>query len=85
MQQFASDMNLYISMVCDTIVMTVPKSVVHCMVRKAEKGLLNHMFGHVHAMSEVEIKRMLQVGGPGGRTAAVAGRGTGACRVEAGG
>jgi len=60
MHQFASDMNLYIGMVCDTIVMTVPKSVVHCLVRKAEKNLLNHLFGHVHAMSEVEIARMLQ-------------------------
>jgi hypothetical protein len=63
MHQFASDMNLYIGMVCDTIVMTVPKSVVHCLVRKAEKNLLNHLFGHVHAMSETEIARMLQVRG----------------------
>jgi hypothetical protein len=47
--------------VCDTIVTTVPKSVVHCLVRKAEKNLLNHMFGHVHKLSEVEIERMLQV------------------------
>lgn len=60
MEQFASDMRLYMGMVCDTIVTTVPKSVVHCLVRKAEKNLLNHMFGHVHKMSEVEIERMLQ-------------------------
>jgi hypothetical protein len=53
--------------VCDTIVTTVPKSVVHCLVRKAEKNLLNHMFGHVHKMSEVEIERMLQVRGWGQR------------------
>jgi len=60
MEQFASDMRLYMGMVCDTIVTTVPKSVVHCLVRKAEKNLLNHMFGHVHKMSEAEIERMLQ-------------------------
>lgn len=60
MEQFASDMRLYMGMVCDTIVTTVPKSVVHCLVRKAEKNLLNHMFGHVHKLSEVEIERMLQ-------------------------
>jgi len=60
MEQFASDMRLYMGMVCDTIVTTVPKSVVHCLVRKAEKNLLNHMFGHVHKMSEGEIERMLQ-------------------------
>jgi hypothetical protein len=55
--------------VCDTIVTTVPKSVVHCLVRKAEKNLLNHMFGHVHKMSEGEIERMLQVR-PAERTSA---------------
>jgi len=60
MEQFASDLRLYMGMVCDTIVTTVPKSVVHCLVRKAEKNLLNHMFGHVHKMSEAEIERMLQ-------------------------
>ncbi|KAF6258967.1 dynamin-related GTPase [Scenedesmus sp. NREL 46B-D3] len=59
MEQFASDMQMYITMVCDTIVTTVPKSVVHCLVRKAEKNLLNHLFGHVHKMSEEELKRML--------------------------
>ena len=53
------DMCVYIRMVCDTIVTTVPKSVVHCMVRKAEKNLLNHMFGHVHQLSEPELQRML--------------------------
>eukprot|EP00879_Flechtneria_rotunda_P005013 GHRR01005289.1.p1 GENE.GHRR01005289.1~~GHRR01005289.1.p1 ORF type:complete len:385 (+),score=170.49 GHRR01005289.1:286-1440(+) len=60
MEQFASDMKMYITMVCDTVVTTVPKSVVHCLVRKAEKNLLNHLFGHVHKMSEEELKRMLQ-------------------------
>ncbi len=55
-------MRMYIGMVCDTIVTTVPKSVVHCLVRKAEKNLLNHLFGHVHKMSEEELKAMLQVG-----------------------
>jgi len=61
MEQFASDMCLYMRMVCDTIVTTVPKSVVHCLVRKAEKNLLNHLFGYVHKMSPEELQRMLQV------------------------
>lgn len=58
-------MCLYMRMVCDTIVTTVPKSVVHCLVRKAEKNLLNHLFGFVHKMSPEELQRMLQVRGPG--------------------
>ncbi len=61
MEQFAADMCLYVHMVCDTIVTTVPKSVVHCLVRKAEKNLLNHLFGFVHKMGPEELKRMLQV------------------------
>lgn len=36
------------------------RSVVHCLVRKAEKNLLNHLFNHVHRLSEDELKRMLQ-------------------------
>lgn len=31
--QFGSDMNIYARMVCDTVVTTVPKAIVHCMVR----------------------------------------------------
>ncbi|KIY91371.1 dynamin-related GTPase [Monoraphidium neglectum] len=60
MEQFAQDMCLYMRMVCDTIVTTVPKSVVHCLVRKAEKNLLNHLFAYVHKMSPEQLKSMLQ-------------------------
>jgi dynamin GTPase len=60
MDQFAQDMSVYMRMVCDTVVTTVPKSVVHCLVRKAEKNLLNHLFGFVHKMSEAELGGMLQ-------------------------
>jgi hypothetical protein len=47
-------------MVCDTVVATVPKAVVHCLVRKAEKNLLNHLFGFVHKMGPEELARMLK-------------------------
>ena len=33
LEQFGSDMNMYVRMVCDTVCTTVPKAVVHCMVR----------------------------------------------------
>ena len=32
MDQFGSDMSIYTRMVCDTIVTTVPKAIVHAMV-----------------------------------------------------
>jgi hypothetical protein len=63
MEQFGTDMCIYMRMVCDTIVTTVPKSVVHCLVRKAEKNLLNHMFTYVHKLPDVELKQLLQVRG----------------------
>ncbi len=34
LEQFGSDMNMYMRMVCDTICVTVPKAIVHCMVRR---------------------------------------------------
>jgi dynamin GTPase len=33
MEQFGSDMSIYTRMVCDTVCTTVPKAIVHCMVR----------------------------------------------------
>ena len=33
LEQFGGDMSVYARMVCDTICITVPKAIVHCMVR----------------------------------------------------
>jgi hypothetical protein len=59
-------------MVCDTITTTVPKAVVHCLVRKAEKNLLSHLFAHVHTMAREALDCMLQARpqGAGARVAA---------------
>lgn len=35
LDQFGSDMALYMSCICDTVIITVPKAIVHCMVRMA--------------------------------------------------
>lgn len=33
LDQFSADMQLYMSCICDTIIITAPKAIVHCMVR----------------------------------------------------
>lgn len=44
LEQSGSDMSIYTRMVCDTVCITVPKAVVHCMVKKSEKNLLERLF-----------------------------------------
>ena len=34
LEQFGADMSVYTRMVCDTVCITVPKAIVHCMVRQ---------------------------------------------------
>ena len=38
LEQFGGDMSVYTRMVCDTICITVPKSIVHCMVGNKSTG-----------------------------------------------
>jgi len=42
-----SNVNSYISMVCDTLKNTIPKAVVHCQVREAKRNLLNYFYVQV--------------------------------------
>lgn len=32
MEQFGADMSIYTRMICDTVITTVPKAIVHCLV-----------------------------------------------------
>ncbi len=38
LDQFSSDMALYMSCICDTVIITVPKAIVHCMVGLGSAG-----------------------------------------------
>lgn len=42
-----SNVNAYISMVCDTLKNTIPKAVVYCQVREAKRSLLNYFYVQV--------------------------------------
>lgn len=60
MEQFGQDVGIYVRAVCETIVITVPKTVVHCMIKRTQTVLLDKLFTHVHQLTEPQIKSVLQ-------------------------
>uniref|UniRef100_A0A7S0WQI3 Dynamin GTPase n=1 Tax=Chlamydomonas leiostraca TaxID=1034604 RepID=A0A7S0WQI3_9CHLO len=60
MDQFGADMNIYARMVCDTVVTTVPKSIVHCIIRKSEKNLLERLFNVIHHLTPQQMEALLK-------------------------
>ncbi|GFR48981.1 hypothetical protein Agub_g10999 [Astrephomene gubernaculifera] len=60
LDQFSADMALYMSCICDTVVITVPKAVVHCMIRKSEKNLLERLFTVIHHLTPTQLENLLR-------------------------
>mmetsp|Transcript_19122 Transcript_19122/g.32848 ORF Transcript_19122/g.32848 Transcript_19122/m.32848 type:complete len:797 (-) Transcript_19122:788-3178(-) len=60
MEQFGSDISMYTRMVCDTVVTTVPKAIVHCMIRKSEKNLLERLFTVIHHLTPSQLETLLK-------------------------
>lgn len=60
MEQFGSDMSIYTRMVCDTVVTTVPKAIVHCLIRKSEKNLLERLFTVIHHLTAPQLEALLK-------------------------
>jgi len=60
MEQFASDMTVYTRMVMDTIITTVPKAIVHSMIRRSEKSLLERLFNVIHHLSPQQMEALLK-------------------------
>lgn len=60
LEQFGSDMNMYTRMVSDTICTTVPKAVVHCLIRKSEKNLLERLFTVIHKLTPEQMENLLR-------------------------
>ncbi|EFJ44103.1 dynamin-related GTPase [Volvox carteri f. nagariensis] len=60
LDQFSADMQLYMSCICDTITITVPKAIVHCMIRKSEKNLLERLFTVIHHLTPMQLENLLR-------------------------
>jgi len=60
LEQFGTDMSVYTRMVCDTVCITVPKAIVHCMIKKSEKNLLERLFSVIHSLTPVQMENLLR-------------------------
>ncbi|KAG1675453.1 hypothetical protein FOA52_001752 [Chlamydomonas sp. UWO 241] len=60
LEQFASDMCVYTRMVCDTVVTTVPKAIVHALIKKSQKSLIERLFTVIHKLTPDQMERLLR-------------------------
>ncbi|KAK9826828.1 hypothetical protein WJX81_004888 [Elliptochloris bilobata] len=58
--QLGEDTAAYCRTVCQTIVLTVPKAVVHCQVKRAQAHLLEQLYSYLSAMSGGETEALLE-------------------------
>lgn len=61
MEQFGRDMGIYVRAICETVVITVPKAVVHCMVKRSQSSLLDKLFEQVRGRGAVLQKKFVIV------------------------
>lgn len=60
LKRLAEDTVLYVRTVCNTIIMEVPKAIVHCQVKRAEKHLLEALYGHISSLNKFESETLLE-------------------------
>lgn len=60
LKHLAEDTVLYVRTVCNTIIMEVPKAIVHCQVKRAEKHLLEALYGHISSLGKFESDTLLE-------------------------
>ncbi|EIE26899.1 hypothetical protein COCSUDRAFT_64712 [Coccomyxa subellipsoidea C-169] len=60
LQQLAEDTAAYVRTVCQTIVLTVPKAIIHCQVKRAQAHLLEHLYGAMTGLGGAEAEYLLE-------------------------
>ncbi|KAL0029534.1 hypothetical protein WJX79_002171 [Trebouxia sp. C0005] len=60
LKRLAEDTVLYVRTVCNTIIMEVPKAIVHCQVKRAEKHLLEALYGHISSLGKFESDTLME-------------------------
>lgn len=55
LRQLAEDTLAYVRTVCGTVVLTVPKAIVHCQIKRAQAHLLESLYA---AMSELKGEQL---------------------------
>eukprot|EP00891_Asterochloris_glomerata_P003150 jgi/Astpho2/3150/Aster-03429 len=60
LRQLAEDTAAYVRTVCNTLVLTVPKAIVHCQVKRAQNHLLEALYAHISSLKQFETDTMLE-------------------------
>jgi dynamin GTPase len=60
LMQLAEDTAAYVRTVCNTLVLTVPKAIVHCQVKRAQNHLLEALYAHISSLSQFETEVLLE-------------------------
>ncbi|BDA43116.1 Dynamin-2B [Coccomyxa sp. Obi] len=60
LQQLGEDTAAYVRTVCQTIVLTVPKAIIHCQVKRAQAHLLEHLYGSMTSLGGAEAEYLLE-------------------------
>ncbi|KAL3497687.1 hypothetical protein ACH5RR_040419 [Cinchona calisaya] len=58
-RRIGSNVSSYVSMVSDTLRNTIPKAVVHCQVREAKRGLLDHFYTQLGKKEARQLAQLL--------------------------
>ncbi|KAG0482647.1 hypothetical protein HPP92_010731 [Vanilla planifolia] len=59
LRRIGSNVSAYVTMVCDSLRITIPKAVVHCQVREAKRSLLNYFYAQVGSREKKQLGVML--------------------------
>lgn len=58
-RRIASNVSSYISMVMETLRLSIPKSVVHCQVRESKRSLLDHFYAQIGKKEGKDLGKLL--------------------------
>lgn len=58
--RFSQDCNEYTRVILDTLQTEVPKSVVHCMVRRAKEQMLAKLYSHITSLQPWEVSTIME-------------------------
>ncbi len=55
----AEDTFAYVRNVCHTLILTVPKAIVHCQIKRAQQSLLESLYAYITEMTSFETETLM--------------------------
>ncbi|KAK9815384.1 hypothetical protein WJX72_002710 [[Myrmecia] bisecta] len=59
LQQLSEDTHAYVRTVCNTLILTVPKAIVHVQIKRAQQHLLESLYAFITEMSSFETETLM--------------------------